>query len=724
MDYESLLKLPGSEDIELLFRTGRGSTYAFHKDNTTTRNRSSEKHTDKSTGIQTRSGKTVFMSDDAVNRVAGIFQNPDMATRFVPVLDKEGKPTGKAKLELLEDYGPRKAGSTLTIVDYKTKPEVGLSPVEVYASESKIGDSGRYIHFGNKITEVKPKPTSPKLGKLAGLASLLGVGSTKASEVASEVGEALLPPGLTPSPLASGTLTPEQKAASDAAYEEKLTREKEARLQAQQSKMKAQALMRRGVVLPEERLMGWESLQNKDVEMAKGGMMKPTILGFQEGGMNVDPVSGNEVPVGSLPEEVRDDVDAKLSPGEFVIPADVVRFIGLERLMKMRDEAKKGLQRMSEIGQMGNADEVGEESNSTYEDEGFESEIDDILSEIEAEENGKDVNEQTEVMMAQGGFMKSGTDLTKAPKNPVFDVRYYKNAEGSVMYITHINGKPMTPIPEGYKAVTQEEAQKVGQKADEEKKKAATGSAADQGGYGDSQLDPAVAKFLENETPAERDARMGRINTTLERITGNLPFVGAMKKGAELIFGKPRKDLAPVETRTPTPVGSIGAAPLTATADVSMAQAAANDARQRALDSDFSSDAAARAAASAAEAVSRGVDPAVAVQAAIEAEQDVIDRESVSITGPGPSTGATASPVTSTGSTIETRDLNEPEPGIDRSGSYDYGGSSYSGNSGFGTGSDYGNQDYGSFLAKGGLVNKRQYPSKKKRGKGIAAATK
>ena len=88
MDYESLLKLPGSEDIELLFKTGRGSTYAYHKDNTTTRNRSSEKHTDKSTGIQPRSGKTVFMSDDSVNRIAGLFQNPDMATRFIPVLDK------------------------------------------------------------------------------------------------------------------------------------------------------------------------------------------------------------------------------------------------------------------------------------------------------------------------------------------------------------------------------------------------------------------------------------------------------------------------------------------------------------------------------------------------------------------------------------------------------------------------------------------------------------
>jgi hypothetical protein len=263
---------------------------------------------------------------------------------------------------------------------------------------------------------------------------------------------------------------------------------------------------------------------------------------------------------------------------------------------------------------------------------------------------------------------------------------------------------------------------KVGSAADEEKKKAATGSATDQGGYDASQLDPAVAKFLENETPAERDARMGRINTTLERITGNLPFVGAMKKGAELIFGKPRKDLAPVETRTPTPVGSIGAAPLTATADVSMAQAAANDARQRALDSDFSSDAAARAAASAAEAVSRGVDPAVAVQAAIEAEQDVIDRESVSITGPGPSTGATASPVTSTGSTIESRDIsaelnvgggNESSVGTPETGSYSYsapGGSFTS--------------DSLTPYAKGGLVAKRQYPAKKKRGKGIAAATK
>jgi Arc/MetJ-type ribon-helix-helix transcriptional regulator len=659
MDYESLLKLPGSEDIELLFRTGRGSTYAFHKDNTTTRNRSSEKHTDKSTGIQTRSGKTVFMSDDAVNRVAGIFQNPDMATRFVPVLDKEGKPTGKAKLELLEDYGPRKAGSTLTIVDYKTKPEVGLSPVEVYASESKIGDSGRYIHFGNKITEVKPKPTSPKLGKLAGLASLLGVGSTKASEVASEVGEALLPPGLTPSPLASGTLTPEQKAASDAAYEEKLTREKEARLQAQQSKMKAQALMRRGVVLPEERLMGWESLQNKDVEMAKGGMMKPTILGFQEGGMNVDPVSGNEVPVGSLPEEVRDDVDAKLSPGEFVIPADVVRFIGLERLMKMRDEAKKGLQRMSDIGQMGNADEVGEASNGTYEDEGFESEIDDILSEIEAEENGKDVNEQTEVMMAQGGFMKSGTDLTKAPKNPVFDVRYYKNAEGSVMYITHINGKPMTPIPEGYKAVTQEEAQKVGQKAEEEEAKKKPTQ--DDYGYSDT---PQLGRDLTSQEAAKRDEQLGKVNTFLTKAAPFvIPGVALAQKAAAFLKGKEQPP-APVETRTGVPVENIR-----------NAEIASTTAYQRASELGLDEVAKNEAGQAAATFARSGMDAQTAARTAVEEQQNLRDIEA------------------------DQGRVGTPES----------------------TPTEFTTGDWGG-LAKGGLVAKRQYPTKKKKGKGIAAS--
>jgi Arc/MetJ-type ribon-helix-helix transcriptional regulator len=125
------------------------------------------------------------------------------------------------------------------------------------------------------------------------------------------------------------------------------------------------------------------SFQNKkrNIGMAQGGLADGGML--QEGG-TVDPVSGNEVPVGSLQEEVRDDIPAQLSEGEFVFPADVVRFIGLERLMKMRQAAKEGLAKMEAMGQMGNSEEA------TIDDEGeFETELDDILEEIKNEEESK-----------------------------------------------------------------------------------------------------------------------------------------------------------------------------------------------------------------------------------------------------------------------------------------------------------------------------------------------
>ena len=187
----------------------------------------------------------------------------------------------------------------------------------------------------------------------------------------------------------------------------------------------------------------------------KGGTVNDMNRLFAEGGMNddggtVDPVSGNAVPPGAMQNEVRDDIDAKLSEGEFVIPADVVRYIGLERLMKLRDEAKQGLSRMAEIGQMGNADQVKNPEALHEGDDGFESEIDDIMQEVDGEAMG-------EKKFAAGGFAEPGTDyLAKynIPKtsitNPALDVRAYKNAEGRVMYITFFNGKPSIQIPAGY----------------------------------------------------------------------------------------------------------------------------------------------------------------------------------------------------------------------------------------------------------------------------------
>ncbi len=90
---------------------------------------------------------------------------------------------------------------------------------------------------------------------------------------------------------------------------------------------------------------------NKQMEMFDLG-------GLRDQGGTIDPKSKNPVPVGSTQEEVRDDIPAQLSDGEVVLPADVVRYHGLEKIMGFRDQAKQGLQRMEQMGQMGNADEA------------------------------------------------------------------------------------------------------------------------------------------------------------------------------------------------------------------------------------------------------------------------------------------------------------------------------------------------------------------------------
>lgn len=133
--------------------------------------------------------------------------------------------------------------------------------------------------------------------------------------------------------------------------------------------------------------------------MAKGGQVaNQTSRMLKEGGMmqdggTVDPESGNKVPVGAMQEEVRDDVPAQLSEGEFVFPADVVRYIGLERLMMMRQAAKKGLMQMEDMGQMSNGEEGSEEEDTAE----FESQIDEIMGEM---------SEDEEIEMANGGMVE------------------------------------------------------------------------------------------------------------------------------------------------------------------------------------------------------------------------------------------------------------------------------------------------------------------------------
>lgn len=91
----------------------------------------------------------------------------------------------------------------------------------------------------------------------------------------------------------------------------------------------------------------------------EGGLaMEEQMKLFEEGGlsddgMNRDPISGNEVPSGSMAEEVRDDIPAQLSEGEYVVPADVVRYYGVKFFEDLRADAKMGLNQMERNGRIG-----------------------------------------------------------------------------------------------------------------------------------------------------------------------------------------------------------------------------------------------------------------------------------------------------------------------------------------------------------------------------------
>jgi hypothetical protein len=212
---------------------------------------------------------------------------------------------------------------------------------------------------------------------------------------------------------------------------------------------------------------------------AKGGVVTNTEKqmnnlfaegGIKDDGMNVDPVSGNEVPSGSMASEVRDDIDAKLSEGEYVVPADVVRYFGVAFFEKLRNKAKEGLSGMESDGRIG---------GEPVEDDSLPFDVSELQS---IDEGGTDAQMQ-DLGMAEGGIVgyAPGGDVVPmptigngysagfSPRNfPIgFSVfgnrgaastepvatstKTYTNAAGDTITIRFdANGNPMDAIPEGY----------------------------------------------------------------------------------------------------------------------------------------------------------------------------------------------------------------------------------------------------------------------------------
>jgi len=192
--------------------------------------------------------------------------------------------------------------------------------------------------------------------------------------------------------------------------------------------------------------------------------------GFLDDGASVDPISGNEVPTGSLAEEVRDDVPAQLSEGEFVVPADVVRYIGLEKLMQMRDQAKSGLAEMEQEGQMGGSPAPAPEMQMQPEMSGGMEDID-IDSMIDGMEDSgvQQFNTGGFVQREDGSWAYSDAEEDSGDINyadimgsdfgtvPTTETMTYINADGHKIYIPVIDGEPAYAAPEGYTLVAAEE---------------------------------------------------------------------------------------------------------------------------------------------------------------------------------------------------------------------------------------------------------------------------
>jgi hypothetical protein len=256
--YQELLKsLGNTEDVEYLFKTQReskpgykGSYYAHHKGNKTTGFREPSDQKGKGHALQKQSQKTFFMLPDAADEFSRLFRNKDLATEMLPVKYDPKTKTGTVALRALEDgshmfTGPFKKGDIIQQGAFTTEPKLGFAPVEMESHQSPRGSVGG-AHFGSPISEVHPRPS--RLGK-AGIAAALagGAGAASAGDIrraAGDVAESFLPLGITPSTLAPGTLTPEQRSASDAATQRK-------RMQEEAAKMKAQAMLR-AVPMPDE----------------------------------------------------------------------------------------------------------------------------------------------------------------------------------------------------------------------------------------------------------------------------------------------------------------------------------------------------------------------------------------------------------------------------------------------------------------------------------------
>ena len=117
-----------------------------------------------------------------------------------------------------------------------------------------------------------------------------------------------------------------------------------------------------------------------------------------------DPVSGNDIPLGSTAENVRDDIPANLSEGEIVVPTDVVNYHGVKLFEDLRAEAKMGYAQMAQDGRIG-----GEPMDDAAEDRMMDIELSELDLEV--------MDDEAPVEMRRGGMSMKDYETPAAKKS-------------------------------------------------------------------------------------------------------------------------------------------------------------------------------------------------------------------------------------------------------------------------------------------------------------------
>ena len=166
--------------------------------------------------------------------------------------------------------------------------------------------------------------------------------------------------------------------------------------------------------------------ESNATEMMMGGlMMDSDPFAPMQVVIGMDPHSGNEVPAGSKDEEVRDDIPALLSEGEYVVPADVVRYHGLKTFEELRCEAKHALGLMAMHDRISMVDEDTKEP---------------VEYDIEEKDAPEVEKAEVKVVEAQEGTSVESTAASEDAYNYI--LQYVKDPVTGMMTMAYVD--PMT----------------------------------------------------------------------------------------------------------------------------------------------------------------------------------------------------------------------------------------------------------------------------------------